>query len=370
MITGHITSLEVPDVQVGENIKATITWEAVNPDAWYWKSWVIVHIYGMDIKLELDATREIGQYGGRTQTLTLVKAPDKEITLQFTIFAHDDARYDWSWDEYDRWFMGEAVNVVSVASESVTFNPTPHEDLKVLSYEIIGEKQGGHIIPNPYPIDDQGHYHKHTVVDLMAIPNAGFDFVEWDGEVDEKPSTDFRNTVTMSENREIEARFKLETMEKLWPLEVDIEPPEGGYVTTNPAPVDKDKFFNDGDVGKFNEGTRVKVTAYADPGGRYRFSHWSDEIQGGTSYNQSEWVADTMTEHRAVKAHFDPIGEKPPVEPPVEPPFEPPYIPPVGPPVGPPDDGKDIPWGWIGLGLVAVLALTPGSKSTKGTKRR
>ncbi len=175
-------------------------------------------------------------------------------------------------------------------------------DLKVLHQQILGEPDGGTIEFDPMPIDAESHYYKGTVVNLRAVVNTGFRFVMWRGEVDNELSTLLTNTVTMSENRLVKAEFALAEVEQFYPLEIDITPPEGGYVTTNPPPADITNHFVSGSVGKFPEGTRVQVAAYPNTG--YEFYKWTDEIQGGTSYSNPEWVKDLMDEHRAVKAHF------------------------------------------------------------------
>ena len=99
-------------------------------------------------------------------------------------------------------------------------------------------------------------------------------------------------------------------------LEIDITPIGSGYVTTSPAPLDIENHWDNGDRGKFEVGTRVQVTAVPNSG--YRFEKWSDEIQGGTSTNNPEWVSDNgyMVDNKAVKAHFV-VGVPPP--PPEEP---------------------------------------------------
>lgn len=92
-------------------------------------------------------------------------------------------------------------------------------------------------------------------------------------------------------------------------LEIDITPSGSGYVTTDPEPESGPSKWYNGSTGKFVYGTRVQVTAH--PAEGYEFDHWSDEIEGGVSYVNPAYVADTMTEHRAVKAHFREIeGEE------------------------------------------------------------
>ncbi len=400
MITGFFTKVEIPEVRVGEDIKATIGFYALNPGAYYWATFLIVDSIGLPLVKMLDKARETGQEGGREKTYSLGRMPDRGmVAIGFFLFAHDDAGYDWDWAEYNRWklgfstnltYLGSAYRFISPVTEpppppdvkvlkyeilgekaggSITFNPpaldyeghyykgtvvnltavvnpgyvfvkwrgevdnelstnlyntvtmsenrlvkaefakVEEPDLKVLDYAILGEKAGGSITFDPPALDYEGHYRKGTVVTLRAVVNPGFRFVKWRGEVDNELSTSLTNTVTMSENRLVKAEFGLVEVEKFYPLEVDITPAAGGYVTTEPPPVDIANYFIDGTVGKFSEGTRVLVTAHPNAG--YEFDHWSDEIQGGVSYNPTEWVSESMTEHKAVKAHFR-LAEVPP----------------------------------------------------------
>jgi len=91
-------------------------------------------------------------------------------------------------------------------------------------------------------------------------------------------------------------------------LEVDITPVGTGYVQTEPTSEDGKSLWYEGSVGSFLHGTTVQVTAYPSEG--YRFDHWSDEIEGGVSYENPAMVQ-PMTEHRAVKAHFTEVAPGP-----------------------------------------------------------
>jgi len=92
-------------------------------------------------------------------------------------------------------------------------------------------------------------------------------------------------------------------------FEIDITPVGTGYVTTSPPDVNGKYHFEHNETGEFEYGATVLVTAHPESG--YEFDHWSDEIEGGVSYNNPEYVK-PMTEYRAVKAHFREIEEPPP----------------------------------------------------------
>jgi len=84
-------------------------------------------------------------------------------------------------------------------------------------------------------------------------------------------------------------------------LEIDVSPADGGYVITNPASNEGKSNWVNGNTGTFPYGTDVIVRAV--PYSGFKFDHWSDEIVGGVSTNNPAHVQ-SMTEHRAIKAHF------------------------------------------------------------------
>lgn len=115
--------VEIPPVAVGEEIKATIDFYAINPGALYWKSFLVVDSPGLNLKKVLDAAREVGQDGGRQKTYSLGIMPDKEIAISLFIFAHDDASYEWNWGEYQGWMHDLSTNVTYLGSSYNFLNP-------------------------------------------------------------------------------------------------------------------------------------------------------------------------------------------------------------------------------------------------------
>lgn len=123
MITGHFISVDIPQVVVGEDIRATIDFYAINPGALYWATFLVVDSYGLNLKRLLDKAREIGQEGGRIKTYNLGKMPDARVAISLFIFAHDDAGYDWDWSEYEIWLAGYPVEVTHLGSEYKFISP-------------------------------------------------------------------------------------------------------------------------------------------------------------------------------------------------------------------------------------------------------
>lgn len=365
MITGSFTKVEVPPVAAGQQLVATLGYYALNPGAWYWKTFLIAVSPGR-LRQEISATRELGEEGHQEHTYWLgdiehgrLIQPDREIAITFMLFGHDDAGYQWDWQDLNAALVG--IPNPSGAQLLATYpvftgpgaGPAPIPgDLKVLDYQILGQRQGGSITFDPPALDYEGHYAKGTVVTLTAVVNPGFRFIKWRGEVDNELSTSLTNKVTMSENRLVKAEFGLVEVEEVYPLAIDITPAGAGYVTTEPPPADINNYFIHDTIGKFAAGVRVLLTAHPNPG--YEFYKWSDEIQGGVSYSNPEYVKD-MDEHRGVKAHFRESGAPIPPEPPPPPPTPPPEN-------GLPDVLKSK---WLVPGLIvgaALLLLSPGKK--------
>ena len=361
MITGYFTKFSVPQVAAGQRIRATLGYYAKNPGAIYWKTFLIAG--GIDIKKEVSATREWGEGRGE-RTYDIGVMPPRRVSITFALFAHDNAGYDWSWTDWTRWVEdlpssggAQFLDYRIVTLDPGTPAPTPISgDLKVLDHQILGESQGGSITFNPPPLDYQGHYRKGTVVTLKAVVNPGFRFDKWRGEVDDELSTSLTNTVTMSENRLVKAEFGTAEVQRSYPLAIDITPVGAGYITTEPPPDNIDNRFIHDTVGKFPAGIRVLVTAHPEPG--HEFLKWSDEIQGGQSYSNPEFVAGVMDEHRGVKAHFAESGA--PVTPTPTPTPAPTPM-----PTPPPEDGfLGLKKEWLvpGLVIAAVLLFLPGKK--------
>lgn len=122
-ITGYFISVGVPEVPVGEDVKATIDFYAINPGALYWATFLIADSPGLSLRELLDKAREIGQEGGRKKTYNLGPMPDKDVAISFFIFAHDDAGYDWDWNEYDRWMEDYSVEMTHLDSEYISISP-------------------------------------------------------------------------------------------------------------------------------------------------------------------------------------------------------------------------------------------------------
>ena len=310
MITGYFKSVSVPEVAVGENIKATIDFYALNPGALYWATYLVVDSPRLGLKRVLDWAREIGQEGGRKKTYTLGKMPDKDVAISFFLFAHDDAGHAWDWDEYNDWLMGFPIEITHLASEYKLLEPsTPEPELETLEMDIT-PSSGGYVTTVPSSVEGistwynntTGQFEYGTNVQVTAHPGAGYTFDHWSDEI--VGGVSYSNPAyvkPMTEHRAVKAHFK-EAVAETETLEVRIDPLGAGYVTTSPPPAGGVNHFDDGDTGEFEHGETVEVTAH--PAEGYKFESWSGEM---TDTADNPAPVYPMTEHRRITAHFTEI---------------------------------------------------------------
>ena len=233
--------------------------------------------------------------------------------------------------EFEKWSDEIEGGVNYSESAYVSGTMTEHKAVKAHFNKIAEVKQyplevditpaeGGYATTEPDPVEGPSdlyagavvHFPAGTRVKVTAHANEGYEFEKWSDEIEGGVNYSASAYVSgvMDEHRAVKAHFNKVAEVKLEVLEIDITPADGGYATTSPEPVEGPSEWYNGGTGSFVYGTRVKVTAHANPG--YKFEKWSDEIEGGVNYSASAYVSGVMDEHRAVKAHFRLIEEEPP----------------------------------------------------------
>ena len=125
-------------------------------------------------------------------------------------------------------------------------------------------------------------YAEGTGVTITAMPNVGYAFDHWAGDVGDVNSA--ITTVTMDEDQSVTAYF---TTVPTHDLTMAVDPAGGG--TTDPA---------EGHVHTYSESTVVDITATANAG--YVFDHW----EGSVADTDSATTTVTMDADQAVTAHF------------------------------------------------------------------
>ncbi len=123
---------------------------------------------------------------------------------------------------------------------------------------IVGEAQGGLVQLNP-DTSAGGLYDSATVVQVTAIPDSGYTFLSWSGDLSSADSTD---SLTMNGDKTITPQFF-----RRFTLAVDST--AGGGVTVSP----NDTIFDINTV----------VTLTANPDSAYRFNAWSGDLSSTVS---------------------------------------------------------------------------------------
>ena len=168
----------------------------------------------------------------------------------------------------------DGTNVGAVSSydfTNVIVNHTITAVFAINTYTLTVNAVNGTIVKNP----EQANYNHETQVILTAIPNIGYHFVEWSGDL---ISTENPDTITMSGNKTVTANFVINT----YTLSVLAE---NGMVIKNP------------EQENYEHGMQVILTAIADTG--YHFVNWSGDFN---SIENPDTI--TMDANKTVTANF------------------------------------------------------------------
>ncbi len=138
--------------------------------------------------------------------------------------------------------------------------------------------EGGTTDPEP----GEHTYNTYSLVDLTAIPNAGYRFVGWSNNVDD--TTSASSTIRIIQDETVTAKFEKIT----YTLNIGPDPVGGG--TTVPTAGEYD----------YDSGAVVNISATALSG--YRFVKWS----GGVTDSTKASTTVVMSKDKNVLAHFEP----------------------------------------------------------------
>ena len=114
-------------------------------------------------------------------------------------------------------------------------------------------------------------------VDLTAIPEPGWSFTQWGGDISGSTNP---TTIAMTGNKVVTATFT----QCVYTLNIAVDPVAGGSVGAVPSP-------------PYYYGAVVTLTASENPG--YSFDHWSGDASGSNPVTTV-----TMTGDKSVTAHF------------------------------------------------------------------
>jgi hypothetical protein len=151
---------------------------------------------------------------------------------------------------------------------------------------------GGSVNP---PGEGRFFYDEAEEVDLFAVPNLHYHFVEWTGDVDTIADVyDATTTITMDDSYSITANFELDPG---W-YSLTVASDEGGEVSepgeTQPG----------GDPFVYEENTMVPLVAEPDVDNHYHFGNWTGDVSTVGNVTAAETTV-TMNASYAVTANFE-----------------------------------------------------------------
>ncbi len=244
-----------------------------------------------------------GDYEGTDEEITITMDDDKEVTAVFEeiptyeldveIEGEGKVEIDPEEAEYvegtdvtltadadEHWYFAEWTGDYEGEDEEITITMDDDKEItavfeEIPIYELTVEIEGeGEVEIEP----EQDEYEEGTEVELEAIPDEGWEFVEWTGDYEE---TDEEITITMDEDKEITAHFEEEV--EYYDLTIDIE----GEGTTDPAE----------GTHAYEEVTEVTVEATPDEG--WEFVEWTGDYE-----EEDAEITITMDEDKEITAHF------------------------------------------------------------------
>ena len=170
-----------------------------------------------------------------------------------TLTATPDAGYEFVGWSGDAAGMTNPINITMDADKTVT------AVFQIIKRTLSLNSTNGTITASPNPVN--GNYDDGTVVTLTAVPDAGYEFVEWTGDLS---GTTNPINITMDADKGVTAVFR--QIQRTLTINAT-----NGIVTTNPNPTN----------GTYTDGTTVTLTAMPNAG--YEFIGWSGDVSGTTN---------------------------------------------------------------------------------------
>jgi len=219
-----------------------------------------------EVELRVDVTHP----HAKDMNVTFFNATDDQIGDNVTIEGDGIANVTWEDLDFDttyEWYV-EVVDEDDYSvfapedyeNEPWNFTVVEGENYTLTVEESVGEGTvyvDGDEVELPY----EEEYFQGTEVELEAVPDEGYRFSHWEGDVHEDYEEDAEITITMDADKTLTANF-----EEIPTYELTINAEEGG--TTDPAP----------DTYTYEEGEEVTVEAIPDDG--YVFDEWTGDYTG------------------------------------------------------------------------------------------
>jgi uncharacterized repeat protein (TIGR02543 family) len=171
---------------------------------------------------------------------------------------------------------GSGAQAAYLYSIYATYTPGGGPTQYTLTTNTVGN---GSITLNP----PGGTYNEGTVVTLTAVPDPGWQFDNWSGDLTGSANPD---TITMDSNKTVTANFSQIPVQQ---YTLTANTVGQGSVTLNPP------------GGTYDEGTVVTLTAVPDSG--WQFDNWSGDLTGSANPDTI-----TMDSNKTVTANFSEPG--------------------------------------------------------------
>ena len=244
-------------------------------------------------------TYEIAGVGEGSYGLEIAHFEDDETTVfvatDIPVASGTVHHYTIDWDALAQEEKGVTVQVNEDGDDAIDYTLTAgntltgDEFVPSIQYDLTISSTVGGSVTTP----DEGAftYDAGAVVDLVAEPGEGYQFIEWTGDVSAIADIyDAETTVTMNEDYSIRANFEQIPQEQ---FDLTISSGAGGSVTTPGE-------------GAFSCDEGVVIILVATPACGYQFINWTGNV--GTIANINAAITTiTMNRDYAIKANFQQI---------------------------------------------------------------
>ena len=203
-------------------------------------------------------------------TYTNLDTNGLEEPWDFVDDPYDDESDEDIWDIDDEGIINQGYPILTWEDPEV-YNLTLNEPIGEGTIEVDGEKV------NEWPYNER--YEEGTEIDLEAIPDEGYEFVEWTGDYE---GTDEEITLTMDDDQEVTAHFAIKT------YDLSVDEDGQGEVEIDP------------DEDEYDHSTYVNLEAIPEEG--WEFVEWTGDYGG-----EDEVITITMDEDKEVTAVFEEI---------------------------------------------------------------
>jgi hypothetical protein len=178
------------------------------------------------------------------------------------------------------WIVSQQVDFIIITCYALTTN--------------VGPAGAGQVTSAPSPGCFLGTtYSEGTAVTLTAVPNSGYTFLNWSGDV--SGNTNPVN-VTMNGNKTVTANFTGSPL--CYPLKAEVSPAGSGLLAANPSPG-----CNNGT--QYAAGTAVTLTATANGG--FSFLAWSGAAAGSANPTTLTMSGDKNVTANFLKLYYLPL---------------------------------------------------------------